>query len=91
MSLIPGRKPLEDLKDQHAIIPVLLAYREAAKRVNTYGEGWSKWVHPMTDRVHPDWKQIETQIGGMACQRTRSKRSNVKVSRFQPPPCDQIC
>jgi DNA polymerase-1 len=51
------------------LIPMLLDYREASKRVSTYGEAWLQKVHPKTGRLHPDYLQLGSQAGRMSCQR----------------------
>ena len=45
-------------KEEHRIIPALLAYRESTKRVGTYGPKWAEHVHKATDQIHPDWRQL---------------------------------
>jgi DNA polymerase-1 len=58
---------LESAQDQHAIIPILLDYREAKKKVGTYGRKWLRFIHPVTGRIHPNWRQIGAATGRMAC------------------------
>ena len=60
---------LESLRDQHPLIPRLIAYREAVKRSRTYGDNWTKFVHPATGRIHADWRQIGAETGRMSCAR----------------------
>ena len=35
----------------------------------TYGKGWLKFVHPETNRIHADWKQIGAESGRMSCRK----------------------
>lgn len=63
------QETLDGLRDQHRIIPVLLEYREAAKRSGTYGMDWLKHVSPATGRLHADWRQIGAESGRMACRK----------------------
>jgi DNA polymerase-1 len=53
----------------HPLAAGLLAYREAAKRAGTYGLEWLRFVHPLTGRIHADWRQIGAASGRMACTR----------------------
>ncbi|MDP6495495.1 MAG: DNA polymerase, partial [Dehalococcoidia bacterium] len=62
------QETLEAVKAQHPIVPPLLAHREAAKKLSTYGDGWSKHIHPATNRVHADWRQIGAATGRMSCK-----------------------
>ncbi len=60
----------EETLSQHADHPLvsrLLAYREAAKRLGTYGKDWLRYASPATGRVHADWRQIGAASGRMAC------------------------
>ena len=63
------QETLESVKNQHPIVPALLAYREAAKRVSTYGDNWIEFIHPMTGRIHPDRRQIGAEAGRMSCRK----------------------
>jgi DNA polymerase I len=43
----------------HPAVAALLAYREVAKVTSGWGGEWADRVrHPVTGRVHPDWRQI---------------------------------
>jgi DNA polymerase I len=57
------------LRTDDPLIPMLLEYREASKRISTYGEAWLQKVHPVTGRLHPDYVQLGSQAGRMSCQR----------------------
>ncbi|MDP7085862.1 MAG: DNA polymerase [Dehalococcoidia bacterium] len=61
------QETLESAQDQHAIVQILLDYREARKKVGTYGRKWLRFVHPVTGRIHPNWRQIGAATGRMAC------------------------
>jgi DNA polymerase-1 len=60
---------LKSLKDKDPLIPLLLDYREAAKRVQTYGEHWLAYVDPMTQRVYPEYFQLGSRAGRMSCSK----------------------
>lgn len=52
---------------KHPVIDALLKYREANKRVTTYGESFlNQYVHPKTGRVHSKFKQLGADSGRMA-------------------------
>ncbi|WP_295432985.1 bifunctional 3'-5' exonuclease/DNA polymerase [Thermus sp.] len=53
----------------HPLVAALLRYREAAKRLSTYGEKWAEYVHPTTGRIHPSWQQVGAETGRMACRK----------------------
>ena len=52
----------------HPILPLFLRYRGLSKMAGTYGKGWLKFVHPETNRIHADWKQIGAESGRMSCR-----------------------
>ncbi len=60
---------LLELKEVHPLLARLLAYREVGKRVGTYGLGVLGDVHPLTGRIHADWRQIGAESGRMSCTR----------------------
>jgi DNA polymerase-1 len=62
------QETLEAFREAHPVISLLLDYRQAAKRMGTYGKDWSKYINPATVRIHPDWKQIGAETGRMACR-----------------------
>jgi DNA polymerase-1 len=56
------------VKDRHPLIPLLLDYREAAKRAGIYGIDFlTRHVHPSTGRIHADYRQIGAASGRMSC------------------------
>jgi DNA polymerase-1 len=52
----------------HPLVSRLLRYREASKRVGTYGRDWLRHCSPADGRVHADWHPIGAQSGRMACR-----------------------
>ena len=59
---------LEANRGRHPVISLLLDYREAAKKVSTYGTDWKKHVHPTSGRIHANWVQIGSATGRMSCK-----------------------
>lgn len=57
------------LADVEPLARLLLDYREAAKKVGTYGLAFLKHLHPTTGRIHPDWQQLRSRAGRMACSK----------------------
>jgi DNA polymerase I len=49
------------------VIELLLEYRSLSKSLTSYGEGMLKFVHPVTGRIHADFRQIGTPTGRLAC------------------------
>jgi len=53
--------------EDHEAITALLNYREAAKKISTYGDEFvRKHIHPKTGRVHSNFRQLGTDSGRMA-------------------------
>ncbi|MDC3415739.1 DNA polymerase I [Aquibacillus salsiterrae] len=57
---------LEQLQDQHEIIPKLLLYRQLGKLQSTYIEGLLKVIHPKTNKIHTRYNQALTQTGRLS-------------------------
>jgi DNA polymerase-1 len=64
----------------HPVVPLLLAYRDAAKRAGTYGIGWAaQHVNATTGRIHGDYRQLGAASGRLSC--TRPNLQNIPRSR----------
>ncbi|MCM8750404.1 DNA polymerase [Thermomicrobiaceae bacterium CFH 74404] len=50
----------------HPAAAALRRYRRVATLAQRYTRDWAT-VHPTTGRVHPDWRQLGTATGRMAC------------------------
>ncbi|GIO21710.1 DNA polymerase I [Oceanobacillus sp. J11TS1] len=57
---------LEQLADQHEIIPKLLLYRQLGKLQSTYIEGLQKVVRKDTKKIHTRFNQALTQTGRLS-------------------------
>ncbi len=57
---------LEQLADQHEIIPKLLLYRQLGKLQSTYIEGLQKVVRKDTHKIHTRFNQALTQTGRLS-------------------------
>ena len=59
---------LEANRGKHPVISLLLDYREAAKKVSTYGTDWHDHVNKVSNRIHPNWVQIGSATGRTSCK-----------------------
>jgi len=57
---------LEQLADQHAIIPLIIEYRMVSKLKNTYVDKLSLLINPRTGRVHASFNQTVTTTGRLS-------------------------
>ncbi|EQB35734.1 MULTISPECIES: DNA polymerase I [Virgibacillus] len=57
---------LEQLQDEHEIIPKLLLYRQLGKLQSTYIEGLLKVVNKETNKIHTRFNQALTQTGRLS-------------------------
>ncbi|MFH1808706.1 MAG: DNA polymerase [Pseudomonadota bacterium] len=52
---------------EHPVGRAIIDYREAAKIVSTYGEGFLSHVHPVSGRIHARFRQIGASTGRVSC------------------------
>ncbi|AEH50373.1 DNA polymerase I [Pseudothermotoga thermarum] len=57
---------LEDLIDEHPIVPLILEYRKYQKLKSTYLDVLPQLVHPKTKRVHTSFHQTGTATGRLS-------------------------
>jgi DNA polymerase-1 len=57
---------LEEMRDQHAAVDLLLEYREISKLVSTYLDALPKQINPGTGRVHTSFNQTGSVTGRLA-------------------------
>jgi DNA polymerase-1 len=57
---------LEQLKNDHEIVPLLLEYRQIVKLKNTYTDKLGQLINPKTDRVHASFNQTVTATGRLS-------------------------
>jgi DNA polymerase-1 len=58
---------LTSVVGQHPVVSKFLAYREVSKRASTYGIDFLKHVHPVTNRIHANYRQVGAATGRMSC------------------------
>jgi DNA polymerase-1 len=51
----------------HEVIDALFEYREATKKITTYGNIFLKHIHPVSKRIHAKYLQLGTDSGRMSC------------------------
>ncbi|HVH62563.1 MAG TPA: DNA polymerase I [Candidatus Dormibacteraeota bacterium] len=57
---------LESLRDKHAVIGLILDYRQLSKLKSTYVDALPQLVDPLTGRVHTSFGQASTATGRLA-------------------------
>jgi len=57
---------LEEMRDQHDVVDLLLEYRELSKLVSTYLDALPKQINPNTGRVHTSFNQTGSVTGRLA-------------------------
>lgn len=73
-------------KDKHPLMPVYLQYAKYQKKVSTFGKDYVKFVHPLTGRIHTEYKQI-VNTGRMSCGR-KGNKNTVGFPNLQQVPAD---
>src|SRR5262249_14119048 len=58
---------LHQFAEKYPVIDLLLEYRSLQKALSSYGEGIIKFIHPVTGRIHADFRQIGTPTGRLSC------------------------
>jgi DNA polymerase-1 len=76
LKLTPGRKTktgysvdsdtLENIRDEHPIVPLVLEHRSLAKLKSTYADTLPTYVHPVDGRVHTTYNQTVAATGRLA-------------------------
>jgi DNA polymerase-1 len=57
---------LENMKDQHEVVALILEHRELSKLVSTYLEALPRQINPKTGRVHTSFNQTGSVTGRLA-------------------------
>lgn len=50
-----------------SLLTNIMLWRKEAKRVSAFGPAFIKFVHPITGRLHPDYRQIDTNTARFSC------------------------
>lgn len=81
---------LEKIKHKHPVIPMMIKCSGLEKAVTSYGENWRERIHPITKRVHTDYKQIGALTGRVSCNLHQVPRESLYRKRFKAPPGRKI-
>ncbi|HPS55750.1 MAG TPA: DNA polymerase I, partial [Sedimentisphaerales bacterium] len=57
---------LEEISDQHPIVPLILEHRQLSKLQNTYVEKLGSLINPATNRLHTSFNQTITVTGRLS-------------------------
>lgn len=56
-------------KVDHPFAKALLTYRDWETQVSSFGEKVLAHIHPVTGRIHPEFKQLGSDAGRMSCEK----------------------
>jgi DNA polymerase-1 len=79
---------LQRLPDAEPLKALLLRYRDAAKRVGTYGIAFVKYLDAQTGRIHAAFRQLGAASGRMSCAKPNLQnlpRLAAYRACFRPP------
>ena len=80
---------LEQLKDQHPIVPLILEYKDIKKLMSTYVEGLEDFISPVDGRVHTNYNQDGTVSGRISSSTPNlqniPRQSEIKKIFVAPP------
>ena len=57
---------LEELRSQHAVIPLVIEYRQTAKLKSTYADALPELIDPADGRIHTSYNQAVTSTGRLS-------------------------
>ena len=70
---------LEDLRDKHEIVPLIMEHRELNKLQSTYVESLPRMINPNTLRVHTDYNQAGAVTGRISSSNPNLQNIPVKT------------
>lgn len=85
---------LQPLAKAHTVIAKLLEYRHAQKALSSYGNDFLKYIHPVTGRIHSDFRQIGAIGGRMSASEPNLQQvPNTREYRscFRAPAGRKLC
>ena len=77
------------LNAKHPALAGLKRYKELAKSISTYGDGYASHIHPITGRIHADFGIAGTKGGRFYCRNPNlqnAPRDPVFRALFKAPP-----
>ena len=72
---------LEQLRNQHQIVDLILQHRELAKLCSTYIDGFSSYINPVDNRIHPEFQQTIASSGRIVCHNPNLQAIPVKTEK----------
>jgi DNA polymerase I len=78
-ALSTSAEVLDELRDKHEIIPLLLEHRELSKLQGTYVEALPKLINPKTNRLHTDFSQVGAVTGRMSSSNPNLQNIPIKT------------
>lgn len=63
-----SHEELSQLSRQFPVIQALIDYRKVTKVLQSFASALPKYIHPVTNRIHPDYWQIGTATGRFSCR-----------------------
>lgn len=63
-----SHEELSQLSRQFPVIQALIDYRKVTKVLQSFASALPKYIHPITNRIHPDYWQIGTATGRFSCR-----------------------
>lgn len=70
--LLFADKEPDSIENHSDLILLYLLYKESEQAITTFGKDWLKYIHPITNRIHPTFKQL-MHTGRMASSKPNSQ------------------
>jgi DNA polymerase-1 len=80
-------KKLTSMANDNPLIAKYLSFKEAAKRVGTYGENWYSFINAVTKRIHTTFRQWVST--GRMSSGGKDKATGIKYPNAQNIPSDK--
>ncbi|HOL36035.1 MAG TPA: DNA polymerase I, partial [bacterium] len=72
---------LEQLRSSHKIVELILQYRQLAKLISTYIDGFIPFINPADSRIHPEYHQTVASSGRLVCHNPNLQSIPVKTEK----------
>lgn len=76
-----GEDVLQNLRNDHEIIPKILEYREVQKLRNTYVDPLPTYINPNTHRLHTSYNQVVAATGRLSSDRPNLQNIPIRTER----------
>ena len=74
---------LLSLKPKHAVVGMILAYREIKKLISTYISALPTYIHPQTGKIHTTYNQTVTATGRLSSSNPNLQNLPIRSERGQ--------